>query len=268
MSLKAFLKSKQILIHLLLVLGLFGLLVYLTLLFLHVYTHHGESMGVPDFKGLTENEVEIVTKQSKLRYNIIDSVFMPDALPGTIIAQQPSVGYQVKQGRTIYLTILAISPEKVMVPTIVDVSLREAESRLESAGLRLGQVVYRPSEFFKLVLDAKYMGKFLPDDTILVKGSVIDLVVGKGLSNEKTLVPELFGLHIDEAKQMLYDVSLNIGALVYDVSFVTAEDSLNAIIWKQNPIRMKTENVELGSSVDLWLTVDREKLDLNTEIDF
>jgi beta-lactam-binding protein with PASTA domain len=268
MSLKAFLKSRQLLIHLSMVVALFVVVVYVTMLLLRVYTHHGESMDVPDFKGLTEKEVKIVAKQSKLRYNIIDSVFVPDAMSGTIISQQPDVGYKVKQHRTIYLTILAISPEKVMVPAIVDVSLREAQGRLENAGLRLGQVIYQPSEFFNLVLNASGNGASLPVDTLLVRGSYVDLVVGKGLSNEKTEVPALFGLALEDAKRALYKVSLNIGALIYDDSFVTGEDSLNAQIWKQNPESIASKNVELGSSVDLWLTVDREKLDLNDEIEF
>ena len=97
---------------------------------------------------------------------------------------------------------------------------------------------------------------------------MVDLAVGEGLSNERTMIPELVGLSIDEAKDALIAVSLNYGALFYDSSFSNAEDSSNAVVWKNNPISSTTDLVQLGKSVDLWLTIDQEKIDINTEIGF
>lgn len=265
MSLKAFLKSRQFIWHLTLILVVIALLLYATLLLLNVYTHHGKSLQVPDFMGLSENDVKEVAKENKLRYTIIDSMFIPDAVPGTIIAQHPHIGDKVKQRRTIYLTISAISPEKVMVPIIVDISLRNAQSQLENVGLRLGKVEYRPSEFLNLVLEKRLNGEPFPDDTMLNKGTEVDLIVGKGLSNERTSVPNLFGMKLGDARNTLYTISLNLGALVYDRSVINANDSLNAQVWKQNPENNPENYIELGTSIDLWLTVDREKIDVNTE---
>lgn len=244
------------------------MLIYITMFVIKIYTHHGKTMQVPDFYGLTESEVQNEVKVKKLRYSIIDSVFIPDAIPGTVIGQHPEVGYNVKQRRTIYLTISAISPEKVLLPEVVDWSLREARSRLENAGLKLGAVEYRPSEFMNLVLEKSINGIELPDDTMLIKGTAVDLVVGKGLSNEMTQVPDLKGVQIDEALDMLYAVGLNIGVTVYDNSFETEEDSLEAVVWKQDPIFSDSKLLERGSSVDIWLTVDQEKIDIVTEKEF
>ncbi len=264
MSLKAFFKSKAFWINISLLVVFFVLLVYLTLLLLKVYTNHGETISVPDLTGLGEREVEIVTKQKDLEYVIIDSVFVPSTIPGTMISQQPEAGYHVKEGRTVYLTISATQPEKVTLPAVVDVSLREAQSRLENAGLKLGQVEYRPSEFINLVLDKKLNGMNLPDDTLLVKGTAVDLVVGKGLSNEKTVVPDIKGMYLSDANRSLYNLSLNTGALIYDQSVQTAEDSTQARVWKQMPEGDGENLIELGTSVDLWLTVDEEKIEVNT----
>lgn len=261
MSLKAFLKSKTFVFHIALILIVMGVLVYLAMLFISVYTHHGKTMPVPDLIGLTEKEVQYEIEAQKLRYRIVDSIFIAEAAPGTIIAQQPKANYKVKARRTIYLTIAAISPEQVVLPEIVNWSIREAQSRLENAGLRLGKVEYIPSEFNKLVLDKKLNGRVLPDDTLLVKGTAVDLVVGQGLSNEVTEVPDLLGADIESAKEMLYNVGLNVGAVIYDNSFETAEDSINALVYRQNPQSNKNETTELGKSVDLWITIDQEKID-------
>lgn len=260
MSLKAFLKSKLFVIHLLLILFAFVVLTYGALLLLKSYTHHGRYLVVPDLIGLSVQEVEMVVSESKLRYLVNDSVYAPDAIPGTMLVQYPAAGHKVKQRRTVYLTIASITPEKVMMPKVVDVSLREAQSRLENAGLRMGKVEYRPSEFLNLVLGQRLNGQTIPNDTVLIKGTAIDLIVGKGLSNERTMAPNLFGLYLNDAKVQLYDLSLNVGALIYDQSVATRNDSINARIWKQNPKSSSNNMVELGVSVDLWLTIDEEKL--------
>lgn len=260
MSIKIFLKSKQIWIHLVLIIFTISILIYLSLLFLKSYTHHGESLSVPDFSGYTVEQSEMITKEYKLRYIVIDSVYVPDATPGTVLSQQPGPNAKVKQGRTIYFTMTAISPEKVKLPVVVDVSLREAQSRLENAGLKLGVVEYRPSEFLNLVLDSRLNNQSLPKDTFLIKGTSINLVVGKGLSNETTLIPNLYGFYLNDAKNKIYQLSLNTGVLVYDQSVTTIEDSANARVWKQSPPFAINEEVELGISVDLWLTIDIEKL--------
>ncbi|MDA3818633.1 MAG: PASTA domain-containing protein [Prolixibacteraceae bacterium] len=264
MSLKAFFKSKALWINISLLVVFFALMVYFTLFLLKVYTNHGETISVPDLTGLGEREVEIVTREKNLKHSIIDSTFVPTTIPGTMISQQPEAGHKVKEGRTVYLTISATQPEKVTLPAVVDVSLREAQSRLENAGLKLGQIEYRPSEFINLVLDKKLNGTQLPNDTLLIKGTEVDLVVGKGLSNERTVVPDVKGMYMSDAYRSLYNLSLNTGALIYDQSVQTAEDSTQARVWKQMPEGDGENLIELGTSVDIWLTVDDEKIEVNT----
>ncbi len=265
MRLIEFLKSKTFLKHIILIVLVFGILLYLTFFLLKFYTHHGQTIKVPDFKSLPQKEALVLADETKLRCEIYDSVYHREAIPGTVIDQYPPAGYNVKQKRRIFLTIASFTPEKVVVPKVIDVSLREAQSRLEIAGLKSGQVIYRPSEFYNLVLEQQYNGLPLPEDTLLPKGTPVDLVVGKGLSNERTIVPDLIFLSLDEAKTLLYDLSLNIGALVYDESVQTADDSLFARVYKQQPQPSTDEMVELGYSIDLWLTVDEEKLFLTTD---
>jgi eukaryotic-like serine/threonine-protein kinase len=257
MSLKAFVKSRTFVVQIIMLIVVFLVLSWFTMLMLKVYTHHGKTRHIPDFSGLLEPEVENLVKKQKLRYHIYDSLFVPEAIPGSVVMQYPQPGYKAKQGRTVYLTMAAIQPEKVKLPYVVDVSLREAQNRLENAGLKLGRVEYRPSEYINLVLDKSLNGNPLPNDTLLIKGTAIDLKVGKGLSNEITQIPNLAGSMIEDAKKMLYTVGLNIGALVYDGSVITTEDTLFSRVWKQNPAYTENGYLGLGSTVDIWLTVDQ-----------
>jgi hypothetical protein len=85
---------------------------------------------------------------------------------------------------------------------------------------------------------------------------VIDLVLGRGLSSQRTALPRLTGTTLDQARNEILGSSLNLGAYVFDATVLTAEDSLNAFVYKQNPEYHPDASVQLGSAVYIWLTTD------------
>ncbi|WP_010663532.1 PASTA domain-containing protein [Marinilabilia salmonicolor] len=232
------------------------LLILLTFLGLKLYTRHGKGFEAPDFKGLTEQQLKHLIQENELRYAIIDSAHIADLPPGVVIEQTPNAGSMVKKNRNIFFTINSWTPEKVQVPDVIDYSIRNARVMLESFGLEVGDLIYVPSEYTNLVLGQHYKGKPVEAGTPLERGAVIDLIVGQGLSNRTTAVPDLKGLIYGEAKQISQDLSLNIGATIYDSTVVSKEDTLNAFVWKQRPSGDGDSRLRLGSSIDIWLSVD------------
>jgi beta-lactam-binding protein with PASTA domain len=149
------------------------------------------------------------------------------------------------------------------MPNIVGVSLRQARAIVQTAGLNIGKLTYIPDIAVNNVLQQKYKGNVIEEGDSIVKGSQIDLVLGRGLSNEKTAAPDLVGLFFEQAKERITHSYLNLGAVVYDASFEDAEDSINAFIWKQKPEFNEDALMNLGSSVDIWLSADSTKLPLS-----
>ena len=94
------------------------------------------------------------------------------------------------------------------------------------------------------------------EGTLITKGSVINLVLGMGLSSETTRVPDLVGLGVEEATEIISDYFLNLGAVTYDESFENAEDSTGALIWRQYPDYDELKRLNMGMEVDIWLTLD------------
>ena len=227
---------------------------------LGVYTRHGEYYIVPDFRGLTKDQYSKLIEDRGFRYNIIDSVHLEGYLPGAIIEQIPEAGSRVKENRNIHFTIKALSPERVQIPNLIDYSLRNAKAILESYGLATGELIYVPSEYRNLVLQQLYKGKPVAPGTVVNKGAVIDLHIGKGLGTELTNVPDLTALTLEEAQRYAVSVSLNIGVSIYDESIQTAEDTCAAFIWKQQPPAETDAQIPLGSSLDVWLSVDTVKV--------
>ncbi len=252
--------SKEFLKNLLIIFLIGIVLVAGSFIWLKIYTRHGQTITVPDLSGLTEEEVGIITHSKSLRYEIVDSIFDDDLPRGTVAKQNPNPGSKVKENRRLYLTMNAVNPEKVTMPAVTGVSLRQARAILETYGLTLGKISYKPDIAVNVVLEQRYKDTIAEPGMIVVKGSEIDLVLGKGLSNETTQVPNLSGFNLNLAKEFLADRYLNIGAVIYDNTIEDEEDSTMAFIWKQRP-EFEEENVlQLGENVDIWLTVDSTKL--------
>ncbi|WP_430931573.1 PASTA domain-containing protein [Saccharicrinis sp. 156] len=260
MSVLKFLVSKKFFLHIASAVGLVALILISTFITLNIYTHHGENYATPDFSGLTEKQFIDLVQQKKLRYKIIDSVHISEMTPGVVVEQTPKPGSKVKENRTIFFTINAYSAEQVPMPQLVDFSLRNAQVTLESYGLRVGKLIYIPSEYTQLVLGQHYQGKPIEQGVLIAKGSSVDLLVGQGLSDEKTEVPDLFGMTLEEARILCQSNALNINAVIYDDSIPTLEDSTRAFIWKQLPEIESGKKLRLGSSLDVWLTIDSFKI--------
>ncbi len=227
---------------------------------LNIYTHHGKTITVPDLSGLTEEEIQIIIDSKDLRYEVIDSIFYKELPRGTVAKQNPEPGKKVKENRRIYIIMNAFNPEKVIMPTVTGVSLRQARAILSTYGLNLGNISYKPDFAINVVLEQKYRDSIIEPGTMIIKGARIDLVLGQGLSNETSEVPNLTGLNLIVAKDLLADKYLNTGAVIYDNTVKNDEDTSMAFIWRQRPLYENGNRLQMGANVDVWLTVDSTKL--------
>jgi hypothetical protein len=260
MSIKNFIFSKTFLKNL----GLAAVIVVGSimafLIWLNFYTRHGQSRPVPDFKGLTMDQTVNLAKKSKVRFQITDSVYTSEVPRGCIAEQNPKAGFKVKKWRNIMLTINAFNPEMVAMPNLVNLPKRQAIALIESAGLEIGTPKYIPDISFDVVLKQLYSGREIQEGDSIQKGSVIDLVLGKGLSNQRTSVPDLIGMKLELAKNTILGSSLTLVTSIYDNTIISGTDSANAFVYKQNPDFNVDATLQLGSSIYLWLTVDSVKL--------
>lgn len=260
MSLGKFLTSRAFLKHLSLAIAIVVLLVFITLKGLKDYTNHGISYPVPNLTSLTINEANESAQANMLKIEIIDSVYNKKYPPGTVVDQQPVANSNVKQNRTIFLTINSMEQERIILPKLTDISYRQAQVLIENSGLFIENISYQPSEFNDLVLEVLQDSVQILEGDKIIKGTSIDLVIGRNKGNLKTPLPNLTGFALSEAQTTITDSKLNQGVLIFDTSITTAEDSLNARIWKQLPNPKYVSTVDLGSSVDLWVTVDSVKI--------
>lgn len=224
---------------------------------LKIYTHHGEAIVVPDFSGFHYSEAMQMAEDKDLLPQIFDSVYYADKEPGTVVDQYPKPNHRVKRDRLILFTICATEPDRVPLPDLTGITVRQATADAEMAGFRIGKLSYVP-DISTTVVYMTYKGKKTKPGTVLPKGAIIDLTVGRGTSNDKTAIPSVTGLSFAEAEEKLLSAYLNPGNVVYDKTVKTGRDSLQAKVWKQYPRPGSENEVSLGTYVDLWLTTDTD----------
>jgi beta-lactam-binding protein with PASTA domain len=268
MSFKNFIFSKVFFKNLgLAIIIVIGVLTIL-LLWLNIYTRHGQSRPVPDFFGLTIEETEALAKKSKMNYQVIDSVYTSLVPKGCVAEQSPKPGFKVKKWRNILLTVNASRPEMVAIPNLIDLPLRQANALIESSGLVIGKKTYKADLSVDMVLSQLHDGKKIEPGDSLQKGSVIDLELGKGYSSRTTPVPNLIGLSYDPAIDRINSTSLNLGAFNFDNTVTTGEDSLKAFVYMQKPEYKDDATIQYGGFMYLWFTLDSVKLPVDSTMVF
>lgn len=142
------------------------------------YTHHGQSIIVPNVKGLPLQQAEAEFNKKNLKTVVIDSNFVKGMPAGAVLEQKPTSGAKVKTGRTVYLTINTAEMPKVAIPDIIDnSSYRQAEARLRALGFKLTapETISGEKDW---VYAVKYMGKKLTNGEKIPRESVLTLIIG------------------------------------------------------------------------------------------
>ena len=142
------------------------------------YTHHGQSIIVPNVKGLPIKQAENEFGKKNLKVAVVDSNFVKGMPAGAVLEQKPEGGAKVKTGRTIYLTINTAEMPKVTIPDIIDnSSYRQAEARLRALGFKLTAPEYISGEKDG-VEGVKYQDKELLSGEKIPREAVLTLCIG------------------------------------------------------------------------------------------
>ncbi len=243
-----FLFSRHFLRQLVIAAALGVIIIWGSLKLLDLYTLHGQSIQVPDLEGYMEKEAGEILSSLDLRYVINDSLFDESRPEGSIAWQDPAPKTEVKRNRTIYLTTVAVLPEMVPMPDLVDLSHRHAMSILETHGLTVGRLEYQPDIARGAVLKQKFNEGIIEPGTPVQKGTAIDLVLGEGLDENITIVPVVIGMAREEAIRALNRAALNVGK-----EAIMDDNKENIKVYLQDPDPLDgAQYVQAGSTVDLF----------------
>lgn len=252
----------DLLIHLGIIMGVS---IVCILLFFYVYlpsiTHHGETLTVPDVRGVTLDELDEFLGNRNLQYVITpDSGFSATAKPLEVLQQFPLPNSKVKENRKIYVTLNAEKAPLIRMPKLIEGSVKNATLILQTYDLVLGEIIYVADRDLNYVLKQQIDGKDITEGQKIPKGSIVNLVAGDGLGQQTLESPNVVGHDLETAQVAIIGSGLKVGEIrfpkdksVYKQGYgaMSVSKISAGMVIKQDP--EKGLEMRLGQKVDLWV---------------
>ncbi|MBR1882430.1 MAG: PASTA domain-containing protein [Muribaculaceae bacterium] len=181
-------------------------LFYIGLLFIDVFTNHGQQRQVPDVRNLTLSEAAARLESAGFKWDISDSTnYVEMYRPGTVIDQEPKANSFVKPIRVIYLKLNAMNARMVAMPKLQETSIRQGLALLRSMGFKNVEVDSVASPYGGLILQATVNNHQVAPGKQVSVNSLIRLVVGDGSIDNMNPDSILDSNTIDSIEQRNYE---------------------------------------------------------------
>lgn len=214
-----------------------------------------KEIEVPNIIGVQEEEAKKIVEGRGLQFEVSERLINHDFKNNDVIYQSVSGGEKVKEGYKIRVTINDL-PETLSVEDYTGKKFDDISKELKEKGFLV------ETKFIK-VDDEKDIGKVLeqsPDVGSEVKlGSTLKLTIGKESEVKTVKVPDIKGLKIDEAKEILEGKNLKVGEILEDYS--DKYDKKDIMKQSVKP----EEEVEEGTKIDLTVVIGNLEDKENTE---
>ncbi len=233
-------------------------IIALTFWWMKCYTHHGELLQVPSYLNMHIEDAIKKAKRQNLTVVINDSTYVENVPPGTIIQQNPKPLSQVKENRTIYLTITNFKAEDKILPTLAgndnynyyERRLKQMKVNLEIKSKQFNNKLEENTILFLYVDGQKVTAADLKKIVKVPQGSTVQAVVttrGGG----RVKIPNLVCKKYSEAEFLVHGSKLSLGTVVKDG---TVNNLDNAYVWKQSPAYDIGRTLGVGTAIDIYVT--------------
>jgi len=175
------------------------------------YTRQNQNRIMIDIKNRNLEDAIKILKSENYRYEVSDTLYTNKFKLGIIVDQYPKPNTRVKSGRTVRLKIA--QPEKsVAIPNLIGQSRRSAELELNQMGLLIDTVY---TEYNPEYPNGTIAWQYPKAGDRRKKGMGIQITVSKGMPPNFFQVPNLIGLSINQAKDLIFKSRLNVGKISY-----------------------------------------------------
>ncbi len=227
-----YITSKPLWVNILAGIGILFVLVFLFFTSLSWLTGFGKIEKVPSVTGQNIVAAKKLLEDKGFDVMIQDSVYIDSIARQAVVRQSPEADATVKAGRTIYLTVNRTIPPQVEMPNLAGFSVKSAEMYLQSLGLKMGDISYKPDIARNSVLEQLFNDAPIKPGTKIPIGSVISFVLGSGMGGGDMDVPNVVGMTLLEARNYLSTMNVNIGSVL---AAGAIKDSAASFVVRQSP---------------------------------
>lgn len=221
--------------------------------YLRWYTDHGEYVSVPDVRNMPLDKAMEALEQRNLHYAVVDSIYREEARGGSVWEQNPTPESQVKEGRQVFLSVYCLTPPMEAVRIEQGEYAPVALVKLKNKGMKT-EVRYEPNNnLVGSVIKITWKGKILKPGDNIPRGEKLVVYVGESLG-EKVLLPLLTGLSLDSVEAVLERHHLMLGNIIADTPLLSASDSAEARVCRQEPPYDPEMKVSPGRLIDVYVS--------------
>lgn len=235
----------KVLLNLVIAIGVFVGLVWLTFRWLEYHTNHGQEIPVPNVVNKSVHDAVKILDDTGLEYEVDSANYDPKYRPFQVLQIYPAPGSRVKDGRTVRLKVNPRTWAQIAVPDVINKYSGLAFQRLDQVGLKIGDTIYEPSIQKDALLRILYKGNAVNPGARLPRFSVIDVVVGSGPMRNIS-IPNVVGLSVKEARAVIAKSMFEVGLVEHEDGNKDESD----IIYYQDPASGDVR--DQGMQIDLW----------------
>ena len=208
------------------------------IIFRQLNTDTSESVTVPNFMGMTVQEIEDKYSDFMFKVEYRESADVP---AGTVISQDKGEGRTIKKTQVITI-VISSGTELIPIPRIYNLSITDAQLQLKSSG-------FTPN-FIK-----KYDASVPVDHVISTNpleggkakyGSVIDVYISMGPEVKYVNNVDCKNFSLEDAKKMIEEAGLTVGNITYEDG-----GKKKGLVLSQSPDPSTSFSIPEGTAIDL-----------------
>jgi eukaryotic-like serine/threonine-protein kinase len=206
-----------------------------------VLVHQSGAVIVPDLRNSSEAQATQTLSRLGLKIRTARSEYDPQVPAGYVVSQAPRTNDTIKPGRTVTV-VTSLGPETHRVPEVKGMSLRQARSVLEHAGLTLGRVarVERDGESKEQIVATTP-----PVGDEILEGEPVGVVLSVTNGGRVYMMPDLSTQDLFFVRQKLERLGFRVSSVRYEAR----EGVFPNTIIDQRP--RPGERIREGESVEL-----------------
>ncbi|OOB79266.1 MAG: hypothetical protein BEN19_00180 [Epulopiscium sp. Nuni2H_MBin003] len=217
-----------------------------------------KSQEVPNLIGKTIEQAGEIAGESLFLVEQVGERETTTAKEGTIIEQMPDSNSTLVPNSTIQV-VLAITPEdtSVKVPDVISLDNAKAQTLIEESGL-LFTIERETSNYVEI---GKVIDQHPKGNTTLNKGDVVELVVSLGAGQKYIIMPNLYGLSINNATSTLASYGLSLGDIDHEYSNT---DDVGIVIYQSIPAN---RNIDPSTKIDISVSLGPEPVSIVDDLE-
>lgn len=262
-SIFKFLTSKSFFKNLFFI-GLFFVVIFLVvLLWLRMYTNHGQKLVLPDFVEMSLADASKIAEEETFQIIVNDSVHHIGRPGGLVIDQNPKSGSKVKENRKIYVTTTKYIADQMKVSGLPTLYGRDYERKSKELSFMdfnsvVKDYVYDPGEP-NHILEVYYKGKRIvskegrESEVEIEKGGTLEFILSKRYGGEMG-IPNVVCMDYESAYFLIENLKLKVGK-IEDSGNISNQST--AYVISQFPAYDPEGLIKIGDEIELKISQDK-----------